>query len=79
MPVPCKVTTLSELFYLCGINPDLAASLKSNPIAVGAEFGVTISQSDATKISNSLDLSQVAAWATQVNGYSAKVEQGVGI
>jgi hypothetical protein len=73
------VTNLTELFALIVKNPTLAKHLKSDPRRVAGMFGVTLSEEEATRISEKLDLNCVLSLAKEVDSMGAKVAQGVGI
>lgn len=73
------VKNLTDLFSLIVKNPALAKHLKSDPRGVAEMFGVKLSNEEATKISEKLDLNCVLSMAKEVDSMAAKVAQGVGI
>jgi hypothetical protein len=73
------VTNLTDLFSLIVKNPTLAKHLKSDPMRVAEMFGVKLSNEEATKISEKLDLNCILSLAKEVDSMAAKVAQGVGI
>jgi hypothetical protein len=73
------VENLTDLFALIVKNPTLAKHLKSDPRRVAEMFGVTLTNEEATKISEKLDLNCILSLAKEVDSMAAKVAQGVGI
>lgn len=73
------VKNLTDLFSLIVKNPALAKHLKSDPRRVAEMFGVTLSNEEAAKISEKLDLNCILSLAKEVDSMAAKVAQGVGI
>ena len=73
------VTNLSDLFSMIVKNPTLAKHLKSDPRRVAEMFGVKLSEDEAKKIAEKLDLNCILSLAKEVDSMAAKVAQGVGI
>jgi hypothetical protein len=73
------IRNLTDLFSLIVKNPTLAKHLKSDPRRVAEMFGVTLSEDEAAKISEKLDLNCILSLAKEVDSMAAKVAQGVGI
>ena len=77
--MPETVKNLTDLFSLIVKNPVLAKHLKTDPRRVAEMFGVTLSEEEAAKISEKLDLNCILSLAKEVDSMAAKVAQGVGI
>jgi len=77
--MPETVKNLTDLFSLIVKNPALAKHLKSDPKRVAEMFGVTLSNEEANKISEKLDLNCILSMAKEVDSMGAKVAQGVGV
>ena len=74
-----RVRSLEDLFALLLTNPHLAERLKKDPQQVAEMFGLTLSKADAEHIRSRLDVEAVLKMATEVDSFSAKALQGVGI
>ena len=77
--MPQPVNTIKDLLALATHNPNLAKRLKSDPVEVAKMFGVELSKEDASKISATLDVEQLAQFAKQADSMVAKVAQGIGL
>ena len=74
-----RIRDLEGLLDFAIANPGVARALKRDPNGIAEMMGITLSEAEAARISENLNLEDMFENAETVDTLAAKVAQGIGL
>jgi hypothetical protein len=74
-----RIRDLEGLLAFAAVNPGVARDLKRDPRGIAGMMGVELSDEEASRISENLNLEDMFETAEAADSMAAKVAQGIGL
>jgi hypothetical protein len=74
-----RIRDLEGLLAFAAVNPGVARELKRDPRGIAGMMGVELSDEEAGRISENLDLEHMFETAEAADSMAVKVAQGIGL